>query len=454
MMSAVFPAVVCGSFSICCFTERQDCPSNQEFAMTGARPERHDASPTNISPRIMENIDRVLKSVRSYLAMDVAFLSEFLGSNRIYRSVDAGHAGSPIKTGGVTPMAAGYCQHVVEGRLPELIPDTQAVPFAQTISDTRAMPIGAHLSVPVKLDDGTVFGTFCCFSFSPNPKLDQRDLELMHTFSRLIANQIAADIEDDRERAQSVELITQAVDDGDPTILFQPIYRLKDLKIAGVEALSRFRSEPRRSPDLWFAEAEEAGMGSWLELLAVRKAIAASAGLPPELSINLNISPNTLIGGKAPESLAGLDPKRVVIEITEHTPIPDYEPLLAALKPLRAAGMRVAIDDAGAGYSSLRHVLKLSPDIIKLDVSLTRDLDRDPMRRAMAAALAEFGSHTGTKIVAEGIETLEELEALRTLRIESGQGFHLGHPQTAAAIKAEYDRGLVPDVDLKMAVGG
>ena len=350
-------------------------------------------------------------------------------------------------------MAAGYCQHIVEGRLPELIPDTGRVPLARTIPETRTIPIGAHLSVPVKLDDGTVFGTFCCFSFNPNPELDQRDLELMHTFSRLIASQIAADIEDDRERQHNVEIIRAAVAEGDPQILFQPIYRLKDLKIAGVEALSRFMGEPRRSPDLWFADAEEAGMGSALELLAVRKAIAAAAELPKALSINLNISPKTLIEGKSAESLTGIDPKRVVIEITEHTPIPDYEPLLAVLKPLRASGMRVAIDDAGAGYSSLRHVLKLSPDIIKLDVSLTRDLDRDPMRRAMAAALAEFGNHTGTKIVAEGIETMEELEALRGLRIEKGQGFHLGHPQTAAAIKAEYERGLTPDLDLKLAVG-
>ena len=274
----------------------------------------------------------------------------------------------------------------------------------------------------------------------------------MRTFSGLIANQIAADIDEDRERARNNEMIRDAVREGDPQILFQPIYRLADLKIAGVEALSRFMSEPRRSPDLWFADAEEAGMGAALELLAVRKAIAAAAALPPSLAINLNISPKTLISAKVAESLTGIDPKRIVIEITEHTPIPDYEPLLAVLRPLRDTGMRVAIDDAGAGYSSLRHVLKLAPDIIKLDVSLTRDLDRDPMRRAMAAALAEFAKRTGSKIVAEGIETIEELEALRELKIEKGQGFHLGHPQPAAAITAEFERGITPDVEMKLAV--
>jgi EAL domain-containing protein (putative c-di-GMP-specific phosphodiesterase class I) len=412
-----------------------------------------DAAPTNISPRVVESIDRVLASIRTYLNMDIVFLSEFLGTTRVFRSLDSAKPHPVLKPGLVVPMAVGYCKHIVEGRLPELIADTSRIPLALSLPETQSIPIGAHLSVPVTLENGEIFGTFCAFSHEAHPELHHRDLDLMRTFARLIAAQIAADVADDRERAESVELIRNAVAEGDPHILFQPIYRLSDLKIASVEALSRFTSEPKRSPDLWFAEAETAGMGPTLELLAVRKAIAAGALLPQALSINLNISPKTLILGAA-DALSGIDPKRVVIEITEHTPIPDYEPLLAALKPLREAGMRVAIDDAGAGYSSLRHVLKLSPDIIKLDVSLTRDLDRDANRRAMAAALAEYGSRTGTKIVAEGIETIEELEVLRTLRIEKGQGYHLGHPQPAAAIIAEYERGLVPDVDLKMAVAG
>ena len=92
--------------------------------MNGPRSEWEDAAPTNISPRIVENIDRVLKSVRSYLGMDVAFLSEFLGTSRVFRSVDSARPDTPIKVGGVIPMAQGYCQHIVDGRLPELIPDT------------------------------------------------------------------------------------------------------------------------------------------------------------------------------------------------------------------------------------------------------------------------------------------------------------------------------------------
>ena len=108
--------------------------------MNGPRSEWEDAAPTNISPRIVENIDRVLKSVRSYLGMDVAFLSEFLGTSRVFRSVDSARPDTPIKVGGVISMAQGYCQHIVDGRLPELIPDTAKVPLARALPETALDP--------------------------------------------------------------------------------------------------------------------------------------------------------------------------------------------------------------------------------------------------------------------------------------------------------------------------
>lgn len=393
-----------------------------------------DAAPTNLSTGAVENIDRVLASVRSYLGMDVAFLSEFLGTNRVFRSVDSARPNAPLKTGGVIPMAAGYCQHIVEGRLPELIPNTAAVPLARSIPETVSIPIGAHLSVPVKLDDGEVFGTFCCFSYHPMPTLDRRDLELMRTFARLVAAQIEGELSSDRERAHKTELVRGAVGRGDPQVALQPIYRLDDMTLVGCEALSRFATEPRRTPDLWFADAQAVGLGPALELLAVRRAIAAFVELPGELTLSVNISPSTLMGTKVIDALAGIDPKRLVIEVTEHTPIGDYEALLNVIQPLRNTGMRVAIDDAGAGYSSLRHVLMLRPDIIKLDVSLTRGVDSDPARRAMAAALSEFARRTGARAVAEGIETESELRTLRELGIDRGQGYFLGKPMMPAQL--------------------
>lgn len=383
---------------------------------------------THLSANVADSIQRVLFSVRSYLGMDVAFVSEFTGPERVFRNVDSARPDGPIKAGGVIPLAEGYCQHVVEGRLPELIPNTSLIAAARAIPETTKIPIGAHLSVPIRLREGRIFGTFCCFAYHPNPALDRRDLELMRTFAQLVARQIDGEIARDEERNTKLERIRDAVGRGDPRIVFQPICRLSDGKVTGVEALSRFASEPIRSPDLWFKDAADAGVAESLELIAIRKAILAAAVLPSDLSVSLNVSPAVAIVGRLAEALETFDPLRTIVEVTEHHVIGDYQVLIDALAPLRKRGVRIAIDDAGAGYSSLRHVLMLRPDIIKFDISITRGVDTDPMRRAMAAALAEFARHTDTKIVAEGIETRAELDVLRALGVDKGQGYLFGKP--------------------------
>jgi len=403
------------------------------FSMT---PDVSRTDLTNLSTNVAESIQRVLFSVRTYLGMDVAFVSEFTGPERVFRNVDSARPDSPIKRGGVIPMAEGYCQKVVDGRLPELIPNTSLIAAARVIPETTSIPIGAHLSVPIRLKEGRIFGTFCCFSYHPNPQLSQRDLELMKTFAQLVARQIDGEISRDALRFEKIERIREAVANGDPRIVYQPICRLSDGKVTGVESLSRFASEPRRGPDVWFQEAADAGLAESLELIAIRKAIVASSVLPKDLTLSVNVSPAVAIAGRLGEALDGIDPARLVVEVTEHEMIPDYQVLIDALAPLRSRGIKIAIDDAGAGYSSLRHVLMLRPDIIKFDISITRGVDSDPMRRAMAAALAEFARHTGTKIVAEGIETAEELAVLRALGVEKGQGYFFGKPMEPQNIAA------------------
>ncbi len=385
---------------------------------------------THLSEASSESIQSVLGSMRSYLGMDVAFVSEFSGPHKVFRNVDGPQP--PIRAGEVVPVGTGYCQHIVEGRLPELIPDTAEVPAAQAIPETTTIPIGAHISVPIRLQSGRVFGTFCSFSYTPHPELDGRDLELMHTFAQLVARQIENEIDRHEDRLEKAGRIHAAVAAGDPRIVFQPICRLDDGRISGVEALSRFESEPRRGPDLWFNDATDVGLDEMLELRAIRQAIREAAILPPHMTLNVNASPAVIAAGNLLDELAGFDPQRLIVEITEHSIIEDYGRLTDALVPIRARGIRIAIDDAGAGYASLRHVLTLRPDVIKFDISITRGVDTDPMRHAMAAALAEFGRHTGTAIVAEGVETVSELQVLHSLGIERGQGFYFSRPVAPA----------------------
>ena len=125
---------------------------------------------------------------------------------------------------------------------------------------------------------------------------------------------------------------------------------------------------------------------------------------------------------------SGLAADRVVLELTERAPVDQYEPLLSALHPLRQCGVRIAVDDAGSGFSSMRHILRLRPDIIKLDRSLVAGLDNNRAQRALGAAMVGFAREIGAQIVAEGIETHAELSAVTQLGMTSGQGYFLGGP--------------------------
>ncbi len=374
-----------------------------------------------------EAVDKVLHAIRDHLGMDVAFVSEFRRSDRIFRNVDARDR-TPIRPGDAAPLEHGYCQRVVDGRLPGLIPDTQRVAAAMALPETRAIPIGAHLSVPIRLADGHVFGTFCCFSFSADSSLGERDLKMMEVFAALLADQIDRDMAGQRTLADRQQHITGALAAGQPAIVYQPIYDLAANRLAGLECLSRFHVEPQRAPDQWFAEATQVGMSIDLELAAIRTALHELPAISPDVYLAVNCSPSTILSGELQKLLRAVELRRVVLEVTEHDYIQDYPQLLSSLAPLRALGLRVAIDDAGAGYASLRHVLNIQPELIKLDISLTRDIDTDPKRRALASALIAFARETQARIVAEGVETAAELRTLKQLGAGCAQGYYLSRP--------------------------
>jgi EAL domain-containing protein (putative c-di-GMP-specific phosphodiesterase class I) len=210
--------------------------------------------------------------------------------------------------------------------------------------------------------------------------------------------------------------------------VYQPIFKIADRTVVGYEALTRFQCAPLRSPDQWFAEAAEVGMGHQLEYAAAQQALAGLPHLPKGAYLSLNIAPETLLTCKDLELLLGGAPERLVLEVTEHSTIEDYDAIASVLAPLRKRGLRLAVDDAGAGYASFRHILQLKPDIIKLDRSLISGLNANRDQLALAAALVSFAEKTGIKVVAEGVETPEELKALQTLNVNKAQGYLLGRP--------------------------
>ncbi len=211
------------------------------------------------------------------------------------------------------------------------------------------------------------------------------------------------------------------------TMVYQPIVDLRSRTVVGMEALARFHSLPLRPPNEWFATAVELELGVQLEMMAIQSAMNGLPRLPADVFLSVNCSPRAAISPEVAALING-SASRMVVEITEHEAIEDYPMLAAALEEPRARGVRVAIDDAGAGFASLRHALLLRPDIVKVDTSLTRHIDRDRAKRAITSALVSFGEEMDIAIVAEGIETREELDELVALGVPFGQGFYLARP--------------------------
>jgi EAL domain-containing protein (putative c-di-GMP-specific phosphodiesterase class I) len=301
--------------------------------------------------------------------------------------------------------------------------------------------------VPIHLQDGRIYGTFCCFSSSPDRTLNDRDLDMMRMFADLVARQVEKEraidqaYDEVRTRIQSV-LCNDAL-----TIMYQPIYDVTQQRVVGFEALSRFPAEPELAPNVWFDDAARVGLGIELEVRAIEKALAGLAGFSTDIYLSVNASPNAIVSGEVERALGYFPLDRIVLEITEHNVIHEYVKVNDALRSLRNRGLRIAVDDAGAGYASLRHILKLAPEIIKLDMSLTRDIESNVAGRALTSALIKFAEETGSSIVAEGVETAAELRTLRELGVAQVQGYFMGRPSTLENHTQLARHSVVPPMD-------
>jgi EAL domain-containing protein (putative c-di-GMP-specific phosphodiesterase class I) len=211
--------------------------------------------------------------------------------------------------------------------------------------------------------------------------------------------------------------------------LLQPVVNLATSEVAGYEALSDISTRDVRSADSWFRDAAVLGLGEEFELVLLTLALEELSTLPATAYLSVNVSPHTVLSSQLPELLRDVDGKRLVLELTEHSPVDDYAALNTALSRLRHRGIRLAVDDAGAGFSSLNHILLIRPEIVKLDVSLIRDVDSDVARRSLVSGLRHFTSEIGADCIAEGVETDAQARALRELGVGFGQGWHLGPPR-------------------------
>ncbi len=224
------------------------------------------------------------------------------------------------------------------------------------------------------------------------------------------------------------------------TPFFQPVVSLAERDIVGYEALTRFHDGT--PPDRRFAAALRLGRGRDLERATLSAAVEAARGLADGRLLALNVSPDFVLAGDLPAILADAG-REVVLEITEHAPIDDYPALLTALARIQPP-VQVAVDDAGSGYASLRHILSLHPAYVKLDLDWVRHIEVDPARQALVAGLAHFANEIGCRLIGEGIETEAEREALLRLGVPLGQGYLLGRPAPTVSDGGRATRAGLP----------
>lgn len=241
--------------------------------------------------------------------------------------------------------------------------------------------------------------------------------------SRFVADVLSPTATADVEARERIERVIRQ---RSMHMVYQPIVDLRDQRVSGLEALARF--DGGGPPDAWFADAYAAGLGPELELTAVDMVVRALDEVPEDLYVGLNVSPHTASDPRLLALLDRCDSRRVVIELTEHKMVDDYPALLRVLTQARLRGARIAVDDTGSGYAGFSHILRLTPDVIKLDRILITGIHQDPVRQALAGGLVDVASATGADLVAEGVETRAELDTVEALGIESVQGYFLGRP--------------------------
>ncbi|HUH08376.1 MAG TPA: EAL domain-containing protein [Egibacteraceae bacterium] len=316
------------------------------------------------------------------------------------------------------------------------------VAYVETRATAAPMPLGLvtvdgearderSVDVPLMLPDGRQRGALRftrTLGRSQPGDPDDRDERFVRVLARLMSEQLGM-WESARATWQQRTARIQAVLDAQTLpMVFQPIADLGSGEVVGVEALARFPGPPDQTPDRWFVEAASVGLGTELEILAISEALCELENLPEHAYLSVNVSPRVVTSGKLARALSRAPAERIVLEITEHAEVSDYAELNRSLRRLRAKGIRLAVDDAGSGFASLRHILQMAPDIIKLDISLTHGIDHDSVLRALGYSLASFASAIDAAVVAEGVETEQELNALGFLGVRYGQGYFLRRP--------------------------
>jgi EAL domain-containing protein (putative c-di-GMP-specific phosphodiesterase class I) len=388
------------------------------------------------TPATGSQLARVMKLARQHLNMDVVFIGEFLDGRQVYRALDGSAASFGMELGVGPALEETYCQRMVTGHIPQVVPDAAAEPGVADLGAAVLGGVGAYVGVPITLPDGSLYGTFCCLNRERVADLSERDVKFMALLAELVADELTAQRLHDKQREVLNEIITgEHVD-----LAVQPVVAVTG-ELVGLEVLSRFAPGIGR-PDVVFATARDLGVGSALERMVAVKASTLLSLVPKGCALGINVTPaNVLELAREPAAATYPELSRFVLEITEHDAVENYAELRDCLRPLRDHGLRVAIDDTGAGYASLHHVIELQPDMLKIDRSIIEGLADDQSRRSVVRSFLSLATDIGALVCAEGVERLVDLQAAIDLGVHAAQGYLLARPSTDHADIARWAHG-------------
>jgi EAL domain-containing protein (putative c-di-GMP-specific phosphodiesterase class I) len=377
-------------------------------------------------------LSRIMELALHHLDMDFVFAAEFVGDRLICRALGGDGDSFGITIGDGVPLATAYSPRMVRGEVPNAVPDARAEGLLSGTAGTANVGIGAYIGVPLFWSEKTVFGSFCCLSRHAH-ELGERDVRFM----QMLADVVVVELKTRQAHARESERIAELVRSAAVEIALQPIFDVHDGRCLGMEALARFPAAYGSVEDV-FDSATSVGLGLPLERLALISAVAKLPLLLPEQYLSVNLTPQVALqlaetAEQRPELL-----RRLVLEITEREAIGSYADIRRALQPSRDLGLRLAIDDAGAGYASLKHVVELEPDFIKIDRSLVHGASSDRARRSVISAFVLLAVDLNASVVAEGVEEPSDFETIKDLGIDAAQGYLLARPTTDRTAVAKW----------------
>jgi EAL domain-containing protein (putative c-di-GMP-specific phosphodiesterase class I) len=387
-------------------------------------------------PNVRENVRRRLlraaELTHANLRLDAAYVVELTDDGPVYRAAAGDTGAFHVALDCDSPAHAALCGALLAGRLPSVVADAAADPRLEELRFAHRVPVGAFIAVPLRYSDGAPFGVLFGLTHLARPDLEDRDTRLLS----MLGEAIVDDLDEHRTRERTRTDIQRLIEKEDLRTAYQPIIDVRSDRCVGIEALARFPA-PFSKPELAFAAGHDVGLGLELERLVIREAWKMLPRLGPEQYLAINVAPHALVELARRANLRhDLPLEKLVVEVTEHSVVDCYRPLLKELAPLRERGLRIAVDDAGAGYASLRHVLELRPDFIKIDRSLIHGIARDHAQQVAVAAFLSLAADLNAGVVAEGVERAEDLEVAIGLGVYAAQGYLLGKPTSSEKVIA------------------